>query len=931
MSDQATITSERTRRTSGAIATAPRTRRSSLGEDSTGGGTAPEYAAEYATFFAPRTHKFETVDFRVAASRVNLDKYFPKTARERRRSNQLAAALGVLVGVVIGMCGFFVDQLLRGITIAIYVPTNKFLALRTRDSFFAAVCAYALLCSAAVILAALLVVLIAPLGAGSGIPELKAYLNGVHVPGFLRFKTLMVKAIGVALSIGGGLICGKQGPLIHVGAIIGAGMSQGASAQFKFRLSHPFRNTLRFLRTNAWKRDFSAVGAAIGVAVAFGAPMGGWVWVYEEACTHWSWALGLITLGGCLSGVVTVGFMNYLAAGMPNGGFKHYVLTYFGRLYFPKSTMEFPLTDLPMYIVIGIIGGVVGVILPAINKLITLFRYKRITLRANRVVEALVIAILTAVLRISIPKLANSCIPVNQSFTESLRGEFDYSQFNCPNGQFSIWAATFYNPTSSIVRALLYADDVDLFPAIPLVIAIFLFFFFIIWTYGVAVPAGVFFPGFVLGCVYGRLCGVLVQTIFPSKTDVSMTAYAFLGAVSALAGITRTISVAIIALEATAKGEAFFGAIVVALVAKVVADKLYRLGIYDLHIELKGMPYLTEFVPDLASYNLVRIRSIMERNVVGVRRHSKVCEIVHVLRTTTHHSFPVFLKLRGLKRQGYVLDGEGELQKDSSSESSPIGPNLAEEKTSSIITPTPDGMQATRFGTNSVSVVKLGQRGRVELVKAIPTTSPDNGVEKSEHSTYSETEEVATTPRRNLRLRNNATSAERGSPDRELPGGLQPNTSGTTPGDSLGEVQDFGLSGMITRDVLLAVLEKLLDMKDEDAEDVNSRQVHRNLLDSAWPNSARYKREEDILECIEQTPLQDFVVDLEPYIDPDPLLISGRALTTAGYRLLRNTGARHMLVTNMQSGRVVGIVTRKDILPESINEHLTRVSEVKVL
>ncbi len=930
MTEGSTIT-ERTRRTSGAIATAASSRRSSFVEDSHNGNVS-EYITEYATFFTPRTHKFETVDFRVAASRVNLDKYFSKTALERRRSNQLAAALGVLVGVVIGIYGFFVDQLLKAITIAIYMPTDYLLSSRTRHSFFSAASTFALLCTAAVLLASILVVFVAPLGAGSGIPELKAYLNGVHVPGFLRFRTLMVKVFGVALGIGGGLMCGKQGPLIHAGAIIGAGMSQGASAHFRFRLSHPFRNTLRFLRTNAWKRDFAAVGAAIGVAVGFGAPMGGWVWVYEEACTHWSWALGLITLGGCLSGVASVGFLNYMAAGMPNGGFKDYMLTNFGRLYFSETMMSFPVTDVPMYFVIGIIGGMVGAILPAVNRLITLFRYKRITLRASRVVEAIAIAFLTAVLRIAIPKIADACIPVNPSFVESLRGEFDFSKFDCPEGQHSIWAAIFYNPTSSIVRALLHADDVSVFPAVPLVCAMSLFLFLIVWTYGVAVPAGVFFPGFVLGFVYGRLCGVLMHLMFPSRADVSMAAYAFLGAVSALAGITRTISVAIIALEATGKGEAFLGAIVVALVAKMVADKLYRLGIYDLHIELKGMPYLTEFVPDLALYNRVRIRSVMVRNVVGVRRHSKVCEIVHVLRTTRHHSFPVFLQLCGLKRQGHVLDG-GILLKQASSDSSPLGHKLASRRASSIITPTPDGMQATRFGNNSVSVVKLGARGQVELVKAVPTTLPDNGDARSDHSTHSQTSKVGITPLRNARSGNDTPNAERGSPNGGIlgiPGGPQLRSSGTGP-ESLDEVQDFGLRGMITRDILLAVLEKLLDMKDEDAGNVTSEQVHRNLLDSAWPNSVRYKREEDIIKRIEQKLLHDFVVDLDPYIDPDPLLISGRALTTAGYRLLRNTGARHMLVTNMQAGRVVGIVTRKDILPESINDHLTRLTEVKSL
>lgn len=34
---------------------------------------------------------------------------------------------------------------------------------------------------------------IAPAAAGSGIPEVKAYLNGVDAPGILSFRTLLVK------------------------------------------------------------------------------------------------------------------------------------------------------------------------------------------------------------------------------------------------------------------------------------------------------------------------------------------------------------------------------------------------------------------------------------------------------------------------------------------------------------------------------------------------------------------------------------------------------------------------------------------------------------------------------------------------------------------------------------------------------------------
>ena len=50
-----------------------------------------------------------------------------------------------------------------------------------------------------------------PHAAGSGIPQIKCYLNGIKLPGLLSLKTLVAKAGGVVLSVGGGLACGKVG------------------------------------------------------------------------------------------------------------------------------------------------------------------------------------------------------------------------------------------------------------------------------------------------------------------------------------------------------------------------------------------------------------------------------------------------------------------------------------------------------------------------------------------------------------------------------------------------------------------------------------------------------------------------------------------------------------------------------------------------
>ena len=43
----------------------------------------------------------------------------------------------------------------------------------------------------------------------------------------MRFRTLVGKVIGIIFSVAGGLAVGKEGPMIHSGAVVAAGLSQG--------------------------------------------------------------------------------------------------------------------------------------------------------------------------------------------------------------------------------------------------------------------------------------------------------------------------------------------------------------------------------------------------------------------------------------------------------------------------------------------------------------------------------------------------------------------------------------------------------------------------------------------------------------------------------------------------------------------------------
>ena len=124
-----------------------------------------------------------------------------------------------------------------------------------------------------------------PVCAGSGIPEIKCFLNGIDLPRVVRVQTLICKVFGVTFSVAAGLPVGKEGPMVHSGAVVAAGISQGKSrfwgVDTSFSKFSDFRNDRE-------KRDFVACGAAAGVCSAFGSPIGGVLFSLEEASSYFS-------------------------------------------------------------------------------------------------------------------------------------------------------------------------------------------------------------------------------------------------------------------------------------------------------------------------------------------------------------------------------------------------------------------------------------------------------------------------------------------------------------------------------------------------------------------------------------------------------------------------------------------------------------------
>ena len=103
--------------------------------------------------------------------------------------------------------------------------------------------------------------------AGSGVAEVKVILSGFIIRGFLGLRTLVIKTIGLILSVASGLSLGKEGPYVHIATCVG---------NVACRMFEKYHNN------DAKRREILSAAAASGVAVAFGAPIGGVLFSLEE-------------------------------------------------------------------------------------------------------------------------------------------------------------------------------------------------------------------------------------------------------------------------------------------------------------------------------------------------------------------------------------------------------------------------------------------------------------------------------------------------------------------------------------------------------------------------------------------------------------------------------------------------------------------------
>ena len=178
--------------------------------------------------------------------------------------------------------------------------------------------------AAGVLLAYLLTRYVAPEAAGSGVPEVEGALQGLRAVRWQR--VLPVKFVGGLLALSTGLVAGREGPTIHMGAAIGAFLGD------RLRLAQPEFHTLL------------ASGAAAGLAAAFNAPLAAVLFVIEETRREFTYTFR--------SYVSVIAASAASAFGMELVGGTAPTL----RIV----TSALPLLMLPVFMLLGVALGVLG-------------------------------------------------------------------------------------------------------------------------------------------------------------------------------------------------------------------------------------------------------------------------------------------------------------------------------------------------------------------------------------------------------------------------------------------------------------------------------------------------------------------------------------------------------------------------------------------
>lgn len=349
-----------------------------------------------------------------------------------------------------------------------------------------------------------------PESGGSGIPEIEGAM--IDIRPVRWWRVLPIKFISSIGTLGSGMVLGREGPTVQLGANI-AQLVNDASR----------------VKDAGSRHTLLVTGAAAGLTAAFNAPLAGILFVIEEMRPQFKY--NLISVKAIFIGVI----MSCIVFRLFNGD---------GSVIHIGKFSSAPMNTLWLYLVLGMLFGVVGVIF---NKLLfyvqTQFQQFYQNKTSRFMLTGGVIGALCGGLALIIPEITG--------------GGFDLIPA-LSSGQYSLIALLIFFVLRTITSIVSFASGA---------------------------PGGIFAPTLALGTLFGSAFGLSATLLFPQyQIEIGTFAIAGMGALFA-ATVRAPLTGIVLVLEMTDNYQLILPMIITCLGATMLAQLLGGRPIYTVLLE----------------------------------------------------------------------------------------------------------------------------------------------------------------------------------------------------------------------------------------------------------------------------------------------------------------------------------------------------------
>lgn len=381
--------------------------------------------------------------------------------------------------------------------------------------------------------------------AGSGVAEVKVINSGFILHGYLGLRTLVVKTIALVFSVSSGLSIGKEGPYVHIATCVG---------NIFCRIFHKYNNN------DAKRREVLSAAAASGVAVAFGAPIGGVLFSLEEVSYYFPPKTLFRTFFCCIAAALSLKFLN------PYGTGKIV-------LFEVRYLSDWQMFELLIFIFLGVLGGAAGALFIKATALWGRYFRRIPAIKRSPLLEVFLVSLLTGLVSFWNRYTKLGIAELLFEITSPCGANSGESVGLCPREE-NLLESIQYLLVAFVIKSLLT-----------------------VITFGLKVPAGIYVPSMVVGGLMGRIVGHAVQYVvernptfflFNScpavpgmESCVTPGVYALVAAGATMCGVTRlSVTLPVILFELTGSLDHVLPFSLAVLCAKWTADAVEPRSIY---------------------------------------------------------------------------------------------------------------------------------------------------------------------------------------------------------------------------------------------------------------------------------------------------------------------------------------------------------------